>query len=207
MTQPGPTPAQFRRGVLAYRHHEKRDAMYQVATYLVRQFWGQPRELADAVGVLLLTWNQAAYRYGAPDWDLLEAFLAGEAALLEDLRARDIRSLSSTDEPLVVALFGAALEALRVESSGRGARRSPVAVAKALHLMAPKYFPLWDKAIADRYGCSYATEPARRYVAFMQIARESVAQLDRAIRPLLNDKTPLKVWDEYNYAKFTKAWV
>lgn len=181
--------------------------MYRVATHIVEHFWNQPRGLADGVGVLLLTWNQALYRYGAPDLGRLERFLAREADTLANLRGRMISALTPADEHEVVRLFDTALEALETTSrKGRG-RRSPVAVAKALHLLATYYFPLWDKVIAKGYGCYYATEPARRYVAFIEISKKMVATLNETIGPLLDGKTPLKVLDEYNYAKFTKAWV
>jgi len=181
--------------------------MYRVATHLVEEFWGRPRDLADAVGVLLLTWNQALYRYGAPDFQRLERFLAKEAATLEALRDRAIETLTTADDDTVRLLFDDALTSLETRSNTGSRRRSPVAVAKALHLLAPRFFPLWDAAIARAYGCSYARQPAAWYLAFMRISREMVASFERTIRPLLGGKTPLKVLDEYNYARFTKAWV
>jgi len=41
----------------------------------------------------------------------------------------------------------------------------------------------------------------------MNIAKGMVEKHAETIRPLLAGKTPLKVLDEYNYAKFTKQWV
>ena len=54
---PDPTPAEFARGYQAFQTREPRDAMYRIATFLVEHFWGQPRDMADGLGVLLLTWN------------------------------------------------------------------------------------------------------------------------------------------------------
>jgi len=67
-----PSKKEFIRGIKTFERHEKRDAMYKVATFLVLQFWGKPSEMADGLGVLLLTWNQAFYRYGSFDFDELE---------------------------------------------------------------------------------------------------------------------------------------
>ena len=67
-----PSQDEFRKGYLAFQKYEKRDAMYKVAIFLVCHFWGQPSEMADGLGVLLLTWNQAFYRYGIFDFDRLE---------------------------------------------------------------------------------------------------------------------------------------
>jgi len=62
MTEPLLDPVEVIRGSQAFRDHERRDAMYKVATFLVDHFWGAPAEMTDALGVLLLTWNQALYR-------------------------------------------------------------------------------------------------------------------------------------------------
>ena len=63
-------------------------------------------------------------------------------------------------------------------------------MAKALHLLAPRSFPLWDAAIAKAYGCYYGTKPAQRHLAFMRISKAIVATMWRTIEPLLDDKTP-----------------
>ena len=62
----------FQKGCDEYERREKRDSMYKVATFLVSHFWGKPNDVADGLGVLLLTWNQAFYRYGIFDFDKLE---------------------------------------------------------------------------------------------------------------------------------------
>lgn len=202
-----PTPSQFRNGVLAFRKRESRDAMYRVAAFLVGQFWGRPRDLADGVGVLLLTWNQAHYRYGSPDLERFEKLLAREASTFQGLRGREISTLSKADDKIVELLFTSALEALEIAEGKSKGRRSPVAAAKALHLLAPGFFPLWDAAIAEAYDCYYSTDPVGKYLTFMSIAKDMVADLQETIQSLVDGKTPLKVLDEYNYAKFTKKWV
>lgn len=202
-----PTPELFRRGVLAFRKREPRDAMYRVATFLVRQFWGQSRDLADGVGVLLLTWNQAFYRYGSPDLKRFEDFLARNTKALDGLRNRDISTMGPIDETNVRRLFHSALEALEIGEGTKRGRRSPVAVAKALHLLAPRFFPLWDQAIAKAYDCAYSVDPVGRYLDFMHVSKDMVRELRDTIEPLLDGKTQLKVVDEYNYSKFTKRWV
>lgn len=207
MKPTNPTPTQFRRGVLAFRKYEARDAMYRVAAFLVGEFWERPRDLADGVGVLLLTWNQAHYRYGPPDLERFEKFLARNAPTLQELRPREISTLSTKDDTTVGPLFASALEALEIREGKSKGRRSPVAVAKALHLLAPSFFPLWDAAIATAYSCPYSTDPVAKYLRFMRLSKHMVGELRETIESLLDGKTPLKVLDEDNYAKFTKEWV
>ena len=100
-----------------------------------------------------------------------------------------------------------ALMALEIAEGKSKGRQSPVAVAKALHLLAPGFFPLWDKAIAIAYACDYSVSAVNAYLRFMNIAKRMVEKHAETIRPLLTGKTPLKVLDEYNYAKFARQWV
>jgi hypothetical protein len=49
-----------------YWRKEPRDAMYRIALGYAREKFGRHADMADGLAVMLLTWNQAAYRYGAP---------------------------------------------------------------------------------------------------------------------------------------------
>ena len=207
MESTSPTPALFRRGVLrpfVGANHATRCIGRDVT---VRQFWGQPRDLADGVGVLLLTWNQAFYRYGAPNLKRFEDFLTRNGKGLEGLRNRDIATMSQADEMNVCQLFESALESLETDDGTKRGRRSPVAAAKTLHLLAPRYFPLWDQAIAKAYRCAYSVEPAASYIKFMRVSRDMVREQGETIEPLLDGKTHLKVVDGSDYSRFTKKWV
>jgi hypothetical protein len=77
-----PSPEEFRRGYQEFQRREKGDAMYKIASFLADHFWGKPAEMADGLGVLLLTWNQALYRYGSFDFDKLEKCMADNLYLL-----------------------------------------------------------------------------------------------------------------------------
>jgi len=76
-----------------------------------------------------------------------------------------------------------------------------VGAAKSLHLLAPRFFPLWDNAIAAKYGLFLgAGQGATKYWAFMLITKKQVLALgDRFPEP----ERVLKALDEYNYCKFT----
>ncbi len=204
--KPTLTPSEFKRGYRAFQARDPRGAMYQTATFLVQHFWGQPRDMADGMGILLLTWNQALYRYGAFDFALLEEALRTDMAVVEGFRPRNIRSFGEADESTVRQLFLAFLEALRIKEGKKKDTRSPVAVAKALHLLAPDFLPLWDDKIARAYGCHYSIEPDQKYVAFTYKMQALARQLQEHVPPGCG-KTLLKLIDEYNYAKHTKGWI
>ena len=205
MPVPVPTQDVFLRGTREYHKHEPREAVYKMATFVIEHFWNRPPEMADGLGVLLLTWNQAFYRYGPFSFEKLERCIGENLPTLDGYRRRDILSLTKSDEPHIRRLFDSFLDSLKIESEGSRARRSPVAVAKALHLLGPAFFPLWDRAIADAYDCNYDAAPASHYISFCHIMSEFAHQVreygDNAAGTLL------KRIDEYNYAKFTKGWV
>jgi hypothetical protein len=205
---PIPTKEEFIRGIEKFEKHEKRDAMYKVATFLIGHFWGRPSDMADGLGVLLLTWNQAFYRYGSFDFDKLENTIANNLGKLEEFRKRSITTLSKADEPKIKEIFNEFMESLQIASGKMKGRKSPVAVAKALHLLAPNFFPLWDNRIAKIYGCDYSNNPAEKYVQFMKLMKNFVEEVKDYVD--LSDypnKTLLKLIDEYNYSKYTKGWI
>jgi len=200
-----PNREEFIKGCEEFEKHEKRDAMYKVATFLVSHFWGKPSDTADGLGVLLLTWNQAFYRYGIFDFDKLERCIADNFQKIENFRNRDISTLSSSDEDDIRHLFNQFLEALQIDSGKMQGRKSPVAVTKALHLLAPNFFPLWDDKIARAYGCYYNQNPDEKYISFCKITKSIADKVkDYIVR---SDKTLTKLIDEYNYSKYTQGWI
>lgn len=196
---------EFYKGVEKFEKHEKREAMYKVAIFLVSHFWGKPSNIADGLGVLLLTWNQAFYRYGSFDFNALEKYIAINLQKLEDFRKREIASLTDSDEEDIKALFNGFLNVLQIDSGKMQGRKSPVAVAKALYLLAPNFFPLWDNKIARAYGCYYNNNSAEKYVSFCKIMKDTSGELRKYIRN--SQKSLLKLIDEYNYSKYTQEWI
>lgn len=203
-----PTKKEFISGIEAFQKHEKRDAIYKVATFLVSYFWGKPSDMANSLGVLLLTWNQAFYRYGNFDFDKVENVIRKNLGKLKEFRCRDITTLSKSDEPDIKEIFNKFMESLQIASGEMKGRTSPVAVAKALHLLAPDFFPLWDDRISKAYGCYYKNNPAEKYIRFMRLMKKFAGKVKDYVN-LSNypNKTLLKLIDEYNYSKYTKKWI
>lgn len=189
------------KGNKAFEKHEKRDAIYSVASYIVRNNWGNASRIADGLGILLLVWNQAFYRYGGFDFLRLELWLGKHKKILSKLRKRNILSFSPADEKPTKELFNSLLAALKARGM-----KSPVAVAKTLHVLAPDFFPLWDNKIAKAYGCHWGKSnvAATKYSAFIYINVAIAKQVKRSFR---KRKTLLKLIDEYNYSKYTRGWI
>jgi len=200
-----PTKDEFIKGIKEFEKNEKRDVAYKVSIFFISQFWGCPRNMAYGIGTLLLVWNNSFYRYRIFDFDKLEECIKENLEKLSKFKKRNITTLSESDELEVENIFNEFLEALKISDN----KKSPVAVAKALHLLAPNFFPLWDSKIAKAYGCNYhKNDPAKEYIKFMKLMKELTKHVTHFINlSYYPNKTILKLIDEYNYAKYTKKWI
>ena len=200
-----PTISQLRKGIQKFRRYEKRDAMYKVATRIIHDYWGKPEEVTDGLGVLLLTWNQALYRYGPFDFSKLEKFIRTRSSELNYYRNKNILNWNKNDDAIIKIIFDELIGALASISKNGKLRRSPVAVSKALHLLAPSFFPLWDNAIAKEYRCYWYNynKASDKYLLFFQKILDFCKYLNRHREKDRTGKTSLKIIDEYNYAEFT----
>jgi hypothetical protein len=180
-----------------FGRRESRDIFYRAATFLVEQaLEGQaPLSLSEALLVLLQTWNRAYYQYHPPGpdhLDQIDALLEQHASWRSRVRNRTIDTFSSTDARELESIFADFEKVL-----------GPVGAAKALHLLAPRFLPLWDRAIATAYGLQlgYTGSNGRRYVRMAKITRDQSAHVGGVGTNIV------KALDEYNYCRFTKGWI
>ena len=200
-----PSQSEFNKGCIAYEKNEQRDSMYKVATHLMQQFWGHPADMADALGVLLATWNNAFYRYGSFSYDSLQTWIEKNLTVIERFRSMEILQYDQPHNKPIAKLFDSLRAALQIASGKSAGRSSPVSSAKAFHLLAPKYFPIWDDKISKAYGCSYYVDAAANYLKFIGISKKLASDLSPYAHRV--DRSILKLIDEYNYAKYTKKWI
>ena len=202
-----PTGKDIKNGVRLFEKHLPREAMYKTATFLVKHHWGNSKETADGLGVLLLTWNQAFYRYGQFSFEKLERCIKRKHLTLSSYRVRDISSYSKEDSGAIKKLFGELLASLSIESGKKLGVSSPVAAAKALHLLAPEFFPLWDDKIARGYKLHYGKKPAEQYIRFIEVTKQIAGNLPSSLNPSLKGRSAIKLVDEYNFARYTRKWL
>lgn len=200
-----PSKNEFFKGCIEYEKHEKRDSMYKVSRFYVSHFGDDTQKIADGLSVLLLTWNGAFYRFGEFDFEKLEKCLDENMDIINSFKNRNIFSFSESDEKTVINLFEKFRDALQRASGKKQGIKSPVSVAKALHLLAPEFFPIWDEKIAKNYKCYYGNNPADKYIQFCKITKEFAEKVKDYKRD--SEKTLLKLIDEYNYSKYTKKWI
>lgn len=183
---------------LRYKQIEPRDLFYRAAIDLVgraRRGPEAPLTLGEAVAVLLFSWNQAFYRYHRPSndhVDHVEALIARHRPALDHWRATRLAPKTIGDHRSIETTFGAFEDLL-----------GPVGAAKGLHLLAPTFFPIWDRTIADAYRCSLGVRGtnAPKYVRFMQVTATQCAELERAGSAPID---VVKALDEWNYVTFTR---
>lgn len=165
-----PTPEEFKKGYQTFQKYERRDAMYKIATFLIDHFWGKLHEMADSLGVLLLTWNQAFYRYGPFDFDRLEEYISEYLDSFNAFRERDIQDYSfEMNEPSGNSSKKITVALQICEGANKG-NKGPVGSASTLYLLAPGFFPLWDDEISHTYDCYYVNTdlPEDKYIIFIK---------------------------------------
>lgn len=173
-----------------YREAEPRDVAYRVARYIVEHHDSAGFSRGEGIAILLMSWNAGFYRFRPALRQTLIADLDGliarHEAEFEALAARSAATYDDGDRPAVERLYQDFVP-----------RLWPVGTAKALHVLVPRFFPLWDTAMASAFGLRLS--PPDRSIASYGRLMEIVAEFAR--RSQLDD--PLKALDEWAYVRYT----
>ena len=190
-----PTLADLEAARQMFEAVEPRDLFYRLSMQLMKDAMAGvgPFSRAEALAVLLQTWNRSYYQrlrrpFDAAHFAAIEGLLAGNGPFLAAVDGRTIESLNAADESSVRGLF-AQFEAVL----------GPTGASKALHLLACRFFPLWDGAIAARAYGLYARDD-RDYWRLVSAAAAQVRDLGGEE---VVGRNPLKAIDEYNYCRYT----
>lgn len=197
-----------------FEENELRKVLYSVAR--------QKREsgdIRDAIKIILLGWNWRSYAGSDISNEQInqqiEKFIKSQEQLIEyfvnsDQTLETIefdRGVGGTpiDEHIING-FNELLENKAIGTTG---------ASKAFHMLYPTVFMMWDKAITEEYhregeplhwesGANrgeHKRGEGECYVNFLKETQqfvETTLDMDR-----FRGKTPAKVMDEYNYAKYT----
>lgn len=195
MTIDKPTKQELEEARLEFEDIEPRSIFYRAATDLVGLAIQNKTELnlAEAVAVLLQTWNVSYYRYRSFDKKHItdiENLLKEHPQIINRIRQRTIEDFTDKDVEAVKSIFQDFESVL-----------GKTGAAKCLHLLAPRFFPLWDTNIAIAYKLGKGEE-SERYCRFMEITKNQVICIggESAI-----GRNPLKALDEYNYVTYTRS--
>jgi hypothetical protein len=205
------------------RFQEKEDATYRVASLYIKRSWGKTSDVSDGIAVLLLLWNKAFYNRYRPRFRHLTRALEKNVATINCLRSRSILSYQpQQDARDITKVFQSLVQPLSAQG-----RKTPVGVAKALHLLAPNFLPLWDGRIARRYRCGWSkTKPSVScYLKFVEEIRRVCEHIVRdyaktnrvpariAVKRIEEHcsfgdfgRSLIKLVDEYNFEKFVRPF-
>ena len=144
------TEAEFKNGIKTYAEKVKLEFVYYYAIFIVDLYWSSSEytdisEIAFALRTFLLTSDTRFYGKGSFDLDKLKTCIAKNIKCIESFRNRDISSLSDSDTEKIKALFNDFVEALSVELKNGKVNKGTAAAAKALHIFAPQFFPMWNR--------------------------------------------------------------
>jgi hypothetical protein len=145
-----------------------RDALPQVAQSLPRADYSR---VAKAVGGFLLNWNWSFYRSERNvDYGKLEKCIKESLRKLVSYRDRSITSFDVEDEAQTAEIKTLFVDFLNATIRVRDGARSPVSVAKALHILAPEFFPPWDNDVAIEYQSIWGIPEASpgKYLGFTE---------------------------------------
>jgi len=146
--------------------------------------------LASAVSDWLRDLNRQYFRFRPDEAKTLTGRLLPivqkNIAELVTLHGRSIKTLAPSDKREILRLFNV----LRAECG-------PVGTGKALHILAPSFFPLWDDKIAAGYG---VTRDHEGYLQFMSLVTQQVQHVPEDI---IEGVSILKLLDEYNYLQIS----
>lgn len=221
-----PTYAQLEKSCRQYQHGT--EPSYRVLLPVIEGAWEQPGRVADAIVVLLEIWNKAFYnRYHCPKAQAVARALRRNWAAIDGFARRSILDYNpEVDSQEISHLFCAMLKPLKGRDRKGQKLVTPVGVAKALHFLAPRFFPMWDNRIARESGCAWS--PARpaascylRFIAQIKGICESLVDgyaaangVDResAMRAIIHGccsgdspRSLVRLVDEYAYMKTRRS--
>jgi hypothetical protein len=187
--------------------------------------WERPRQVADAIVVLLEIWNKAFYnRYHCPKAQAVEKALRKNWSAIDGFARRSILDYDpEVDSQKISHLFCAMLKPLKGRDQKGQKLLTPVGVAKTLHFLAPRFFPMWDNRIARESGCAWphARSAAGCYLRFIaqikgicdslvnEYAAANGVDRELAMRAIVDGccsgdspRSLVKLVDEYAYMRF-----
>lgn len=187
----------LRRAHATFEDEEPRNLFYKAAIFLIdRALQPSPAlTLAESLAVLLQTWNVQYYRFHGK-------FTRRRLAALESLLETHMDALMSFRRQ---RLGDAELDASRARRLFDDFERElgPVGAAKTLHLLAPRYFPLWDRAIAQKtYRLSLASPAGGSYLRLMDLVKGEIEACG-GWAVFAEDENVVKLIDELHYCTDT----
>jgi hypothetical protein len=182
------------RARVAYERDEPRDLFYRVAGALIADAEAGVGRFSTVEGlaILLQSWNLGWYRRQRHAFDQAHYTAIGDLldtnkARLARLRERPVETMTADDRPTVEQTFDHFAGVL-----------GPVGSAKTLHLLAPRWFPIFDNYILGAFHIW--GRDGRAYWQFMTAIQAQVHMVggETTAGPMV-----VKALDELSFCRFT----
>jgi hypothetical protein len=194
------SPADIEKAHQLFEENEPRDLFYKAASELMELAINGKTKItvSEAIGVLLQTWNKAYYQYHRFDnahIKKIDDLINRNIGKVMKYRNRSINSFSIEDRASISKIFNEFELIL-----------GPVGAAKSMHLLAPKFFPLWDRTIAINYDIKLLKvgNNSNNYLELISSIKQQIINTEKIYK---FDRNPIKSIDEVNYCKYTKDWL
>lgn len=116
----------------------------------------------------------------------------------------------------IIEIFRIFVNTAKPDKNGKQ-KKNYTGASKALHILNPKFFVMWDYKIRDGYGCCENEEGYFNFLLRCQKKIEKIISTYESDYPSGQEisqriyegppKSIVKLLDEYNIAKYTKEWL
>jgi len=183
-------------GILEF---EYRDAFAKFQAEELRNF--NKDYLVSILNQYLFKWGKMARVLGFKGCETLGSKLIQMDSQLKDFKQESLSTIDLTEKAEEITVIYDEIMNTRWKSDrGRIKRVGPTSTSKALHLVAPNSFMLWDRAIRNYYGFN---DNGIEYTRFLMTMQSWLKELKPTIEELQRqyDKPCTKIIDEYNWIK------
>jgi hypothetical protein len=179
---------------VAYERDEPRDLFYRVALAIIADAEAGRGQFSvvEGLAVLLQSWNLGYYRrarhpFDQAHYEAITELLAANRAELMELGDRAIETMTDADRSTVERLFDRFVAVL-----------GPVGSAKTLHLLAPRWFPIFDNYILQAFRVW-----GRDGHAYWRFTTAIKAQVEMVGGEAAAGPNVVKALDELSFCRFT----
>jgi len=196
------SPGKLLRGCEKFHEMEPRDIIYLVARKIILENPNSDYHILSGIEVLLLTWN-AVYLQRQPEKvkrrlesDIMEAYrnTRNDFGVLEDKKLETIDLKNPEIVNRIKRIFKTFMSHKSIESTR---------ASKAIHLINPELFMMWDNEISRNYHRLHpayrirSESPEECYVEFMKTMRE-------VARGILEQRTINEIRQMYHERIYSK---
>lgn len=199
-----PDPEEFLKLVTMYE--EKYESLEMIYRDSLKKFNAKELhnfnkdEIQSILAQYLMKWGNMTRVLGYKGCTALGTKLQQMDTRLKTIKQEDLLTIDLSKTSKEIAdFYTEIMNTTWTSKKGRVKRVGPTSASKALHLVAPNVFMIWDRAIRQYYGFQ---ENGKDYVRFLTTMQSWLKELKPNMEKLQKySKSYTKIIDEYNWIK------